>query len=75
MQAGYGKAMRTFLLDKQLHSIIDFGDLQVFDNVTTYPCILSASKIKTENIFQSTSVSTLKFDNGFNDYINTNKNK
>ena len=73
MQAGYGKAMRTFLLDKQLHSIIDFGDLQVFDNVTTYPCILSASKIKTENIFQSTSVSTLKFDNGFNDYINTNK--
>ena len=73
MQAGYGKAMRSFLLDKQLHSIIDFGDLQVFDNVTTYPCILSASKIKTENIFQSTSVSTLKFDNGFNDYINTNK--
>jgi adenine-specific DNA-methyltransferase len=75
MQAGYGKAMRSFLLDKQLHSIIDFGDLQVFDNVTTYPCILSASKIKTENIFQSTIVRTLKFDKGFDEYINANKNK
>ncbi|MEO8150447.1 MAG: Eco57I restriction-modification methylase domain-containing protein [Bacteroidia bacterium] len=75
MQAGYGKAMRSFLLDKQLHSIIDFGDLQVFDNVTTYPCILSASKIKTENIFQSTVVRTLKFDKGFDEYINANKNK
>ena len=74
MQAGYGKAMRSFLLDKQLHSIIDFGDLQVFDNVTTYPCILSASKIKTENIFQSTVVKTLKFDKGFDEYVNINYN-
>ena len=75
MQAGYGKAMRSFLLDKQLNTIIDFGDLQVFENVTTYPCILSASNSKTENTFQSTVVQTLNFDKGFDEYVNANKNE
>ena len=71
MQAGYGKGMRSFLLNKQLFSIVDFGDFQVFDNVTTYPCILHASKIKSENIFQSSVVKTLQNNKDFEAYINS----
>jgi len=75
MQAGYGKEMRSFLLKKQLHSIVDFGDLQVFNNVTTYPCILSASKIITHDFFETTIVKTLNFDKGFDSYITTHNSK
>lgn len=40
MRAGYGKKLRTFLTSQTtLHSVIDFGDLPVFD-ATAYPTIL-----------------------------------
>src|SRR5690554_5019125 len=42
MRAGYGRELRQFLKQKEINSIIDFGDLPVFQEATTYPCILQA---------------------------------
>ncbi len=39
LQAGYGKELRSFLLTKHLERLIDFGDIQIFEGATTYPCI------------------------------------
>lgn len=44
MRANYGKKLREFLAKKVcLNTLIDFGDLPIFD-ATTYPMILIASK-------------------------------
>ena len=40
MKANYGKQLRTFILKHKIHSIIDYGDIQIFKNATTYPCII-----------------------------------
>ncbi|MEQ8526046.1 DNA methyltransferase [Gracilimonas sp.] len=42
LQAGYGKPLRKLFLSKELVQLIDFGDLQIFDGATTYPCIFVA---------------------------------
>jgi len=39
LQAGYGKELRSFFLSKRLEKLIDFGDIQIFEGATTYPCI------------------------------------
>lgn len=39
LQAGYGKELRAFFLKKKLEKLIDFGDIQIFEGATTYPCI------------------------------------
>lgn len=46
MQAGYGKELRKFLLQFDILLIADFGDIQVFEEATTYPCILVSKKTK-----------------------------
>jgi hypothetical protein len=75
IQAGYGMALRSFLLENQLLSVIDFGELQIFDSVTAYPCILNASKEKPAAKFQSVVIKSLQFDNGFEEYIRSNANE
>ena len=39
LQAGYGKELRAYFLYKRLERLIDFGDIQIFEGATTYPCI------------------------------------
>ena len=39
LQAGYGKELRAYFLSKRLERLIDFGDIQIFEGATTYPCI------------------------------------
>ena len=62
MQAGYGKPLRQFLSRHRIRNIIDFGDVQIFENATTYVCIctlqrncpsdsFTASYMKEKNIF------------------------
>lgn len=41
MLANYGLNLRKFLKNKTVLEIIDFGDLPVFENAITYPCIIS----------------------------------
>lgn len=40
MKANYGKQLRKFILKHRIHSIVDYGDIQIFKNATTYPCII-----------------------------------
>ena len=44
-RTGSGENLRTFLADKVgIESVVDFGDLQLFEGVTTYPAILTVKK-------------------------------
>jgi len=44
-RTGSGEKLRTFLGDNvALEAVIDFGDLQIFEGVTTYPAILTLQK-------------------------------
>lgn len=46
-QTKYGKGLKQFILENYtIHRFIDFGDLKVFGEVTTYPCILVIKKTK-----------------------------
>jgi hypothetical protein len=48
-RTGSGENLRTFLGDNvAVESVIDFGDLQIFEGVTTYPAILTLRKGGTE---------------------------
>ncbi|MCX6250895.1 MAG: Eco57I restriction-modification methylase domain-containing protein [Bacteroidetes bacterium] len=75
MQTNYGRSLRAFFLQYRLHSIIDFGDLQVFDEATTYPCILNVSKQKPSETFNSIAIKTLQFDNSFATYVKSMTNR
>ncbi|MFO0139937.1 MAG: Eco57I restriction-modification methylase domain-containing protein, partial [Aphanizomenon sp.] len=75
IQAGYGKALRTYILENQLQGIIDFGDIQIFEEATTYPCILNASKQQQNTNFVSATVKTLNYINEFAAYIKSISNQ
>ncbi|MBC2705013.1 Eco57I restriction-modification methylase domain-containing protein [Desulfobacula sp.] len=77
MQAGYGKPLRAFFLENRLEKIIDFGDLQVFEEATTYPCILSAinKPCGDDAAFDSAPVKTLLFKDGFENYVKSINNQ
>ncbi len=62
LQAGYGKNLREYFLTKQLVQLIDFGDIQIFQGATTYPCIFIANNDVPTSDF---SVSVLKSTNSF----------
>jgi type I restriction-modification system DNA methylase subunit/REP element-mobilizing transposase RayT len=51
LQAGYGKPLREFFLTKELIQLIDFGDLQIFEGATTYPCIFVARNDEPKDEF------------------------
>lgn len=57
LQAGYGKALRSYFLNKNLTKLIDFGDLQIFEGATTYPCIFIAENNKASETIE---ISVLK---------------
>ncbi len=71
MQAGYGQPARKFLLEQNLIEVIDFGDFQVFEEATTYPCILTASKELAKGTFRTAKINSLDFISGFTDYVST----
>jgi adenine-specific DNA-methyltransferase len=72
MRAGYGKAIRSFLKTVRIQQIIDFGDLPVFEEATTYPCILALQKGKAVSEFFAANIKSLNFPNGLSDYIQNN---
>jgi type II restriction/modification system DNA methylase subunit YeeA len=69
MQAGYGQPARKFLLEQNLIEIIDFGDYQVFEEATTYPCILIASKKTPKETFKATKIHSPDFIDDFPTYV------
>ena len=60
MQASYGRELREFFLNVQLEKLIDFGDIQVFDDATTYPCIFVAQKAAPATEFTASTLKELE---------------
>jgi adenine-specific DNA-methyltransferase len=61
MRTNFGEPLRKWLKNKSIYQIIDFGDLPVFDTVTTYPCILIIGKQDSNVKIQLSLVKTLNF--------------
>ena len=61
MRANYGAALRKWLKAQSIEDIVDFGDLPVFQNATTYPCIIRVAKNKPEKSVSVTAVKTLAY--------------
>jgi hypothetical protein len=61
MRASYGRALRNWLKTKCIDEITDFGDLRVFENATTYPCILRVTNREPHFRPWVTTVKTLDF--------------
>jgi type I restriction-modification system DNA methylase subunit len=70
LQAGYGKPLREYFLSFELNQLIDFGDIQIFEGATTYPCIFVSRKAKPKTEFK---VSVLKEANKDDFYTNVNQ--
>ncbi|MGV8127272.1 MAG: Eco57I restriction-modification methylase domain-containing protein [Methanothrix sp.] len=71
MRANYGMPLRRWLKGQHIERIIDFGDLPVFQEATTYPCIILISKRPPDSSFNATQVKTLLFTNLIK-YVNEN---
>jgi len=69
MRAGYGAAMRSYLKHYAIRQIVDFGDLPVFEEATTYPCIMHVVKSEPVGEFIAVNVDTLDFIDGIGNYI------
>lgn len=59
MKVGYGRLLRKLLLKVNLHFLVDFGDIQIFDNATTYTCIIGIKKEETKGKIKIASLSKL----------------
>ena len=53
----YGRPLRKLFLQNNLTHLIDFRDIQIFDDATTYTCIIRLKKEKTGTCL---NVSTMK---------------
>jgi len=73
MRAGYGKKIRNFIKANAIQQILDFGDLPVFDEATTYPCIVQLRKSKSVKLFSAVNVEGLDFPNGLEHYLAENR--
>ena len=69
MRARYGKPLRIWLKKQAILEITDFGDLPVFEQATTYPCILLISSGDPAATFASVQVGNLEFSN-LQGYVN-----
>ena len=71
LRANYGKPLRRWLKEQHIEEIIDFGDLPVFENATTYPCIMRLTKDAAQASFRVTQVKTLNYTS-LSDYVKDN---
>lgn len=69
MRAGYGDKLRRFVKRHRIEGISDFGDLPVFEEATTYPCILEIQRAAARDAFPAATVDTLAFEGALGDYI------
>ncbi|MBS9781566.1 MAG: N-6 DNA methylase, partial [Gammaproteobacteria bacterium] len=72
LQADYGKYLRKYFLENNIFELIDFGDLQIFEGATTYPCIFNSQKDKPNDTIK-TAILNKNFKNDFNENIKQNE--
>jgi hypothetical protein len=73
MRANYGEALRRWLKTKCIEEITDFGDLQVFEGATTYPCIIRVSNRDPRFKPWVTNAKTLSFTS-LKEYVDSSGN-
>jgi hypothetical protein len=72
MRAGYGDKLRQFVKRHRIEGISDFGDLPVFEEATTYPCIFEMSRAEARTTFPAATINTLTFEHSLSEYIRSN---
>jgi adenine-specific DNA-methyltransferase len=73
MRAGYGKPLRNWVGSYHIQKIVDFGDLPVFEEATTYPCIWHIEKQASEQKqFWASNIESLDFSDNLQNYITRN---
>jgi hypothetical protein len=65
----YGKNLRKYLLNYNLNVFLDFGDLPVFEDAKTYPCIINLEKVAPSKYVNACKINSLKFDD-LADFVN-----
>ncbi|MCC5916473.1 MAG: class I SAM-dependent DNA methyltransferase [Cryomorphaceae bacterium] len=73
MRAGYGKKLREYISNHQINQLIDFGDLPVFEEATTYPSIIHLKKTSSQKVFNACNVLTLQFTSNLKNYLQENE--
>jgi len=68
MRANYGEPLRRWMKERCIDEIVDFGDLPVFPEATTYPCILRLCGGQARPSFRAAEVETLDFGR-LKDYV------
>ena len=58
----YGRPLRRFFLDHDLTTMVDFGDNQVFSDATTYTCIISMRKRKSNKTLAVSNIHVIHED-------------
>ena len=63
MRAGYGQKLRAWLAGagRRIVEVINFGDLPVFQGITTFPCILRLERGPAAPTFHALNVQTLDY--------------
>jgi hypothetical protein len=69
MRAGYGDKLRQFVKSLKIRGVSDFGDLPVFEEATTYPCVLELQQAPAADTFPATQITTLDFEESLPAYI------
>ena len=71
-RANYGKPLRQWMKKQHIVELIDFGDLPVFKQATTYPCIVVIQKKAPGSSFRASTINTLEF-NDLQTYVNQHR--
>jgi hypothetical protein len=71
LRTNYAEPLRKWLKKQMIKMIVDFGDLPVFEQSTTYPCILQICKNASLGRFEATQVKALTFLN-LDEYVTLN---
>ncbi len=72
MRANYGAPLRRWMKEVRIEEIVDFGDLPVFQQATTYPCILRLTKGKPAKSFPVTQIESLDHPD-LTDHVEANR--
>ncbi|EON76196.1 putative type IIS restriction/modification enzyme [Lunatimonas lonarensis] len=73
LRASYGKALRSYVKTFEIQELLDFGDLPVFEEATTYPLIMGLGKRMPSKKFTAVNLNTLDFPRGMGSYLHENR--
>lgn len=67
-KSNYGKKLREYLLNFKFNTFLDFGDLDVFKDASTYPCIINLQRTDPTKYVNACKIDSLNFTS-ISDYI------